>query len=134
MTRSYLSLMKVHAICTNFWIFSLSPVEKTNINQPILCFVDNLTFNQMPQRVFTFQDLGKLEQYSIGVFDLKVKLDGLQQDPLHGHHFLLPTNRPVVSVCSKQCREAFQNMTEKIKGYCIDYRSKFIVCRPTQHQ
>ena len=89
--------MKVHAICTNFWIFSLSPVEKTNINQPIPCFVVNLTFNQMPQRVFTFQDLGKLEQYSVGVFNLEVKLDGLQQDPLHGHHFLLPTNRPVVS-------------------------------------
>ena len=74
----------------------------------------NVTFNQMPQRVFTFQDLGKLEQYSVGVFDLEVKLDGLQQDPLHGHHFLLATNRPVVSCQgNKQYRVAFKRMTDK---------------------
>ena len=86
-------------------------MEKTNINQPILCFVVNVTFNQMPQRVFTFQDLGKLEQYSVGVFDLEVKLDGLQQDPLHGHHFLLPTNRPVVS-----CQGVTKHFKQEISG------------------
>ena len=40
-------------------------------------------------RSLTFQTLGVLDEIGVGVVHLEVKFDGLQQNPLHRHDFLL---------------------------------------------
>lgn len=68
-------------------------------NQNIVSFI-SLSFNITENTIkilCTFQDFGKLEQDSVRMFHLKVEFDCLQQDPLHGHHLFLSSNRNIVN-------------------------------------